>query len=255
MKAIIIEDEKPASDKLKKLLAEIAPEIELIGEATTVAATLDLLSEKGSEVELIFTDIKLKDGLSLEAFKEHPVNVPVIFITAYDNYALEAFRSNGVDYLLKPIDREAVEQSIEKLRSLKKSTVVQPANAIENVLKSYLQKDFKSRFMVKVGEHIRSVKSEDVAFFYAEGRNGFIVTNTRARYVIDYKMETLEGILNPKTFFRVNRTYIINIEAIKDVVIYSVTRLRIIPTVEWPEEIVVSREKVSAFKDWFNDAG
>ncbi|MEQ9099260.1 MAG: LytTR family DNA-binding domain-containing protein [Imperialibacter sp.] len=255
MKAIIIEDEKPASDKLKKILAEIAPEIELIGEATTVVAMLELLESKGDEIELILTDIKLKDGLSLEAFKKHPVNVPVIFITAYDNYALEAFRSNGVDYLLKPIDRDAVEQSIEKLRLLKKGATVQPANAIENVLKSYLQKDFKNRFMVKVGEHIRSVKTEDVAFFYAEGRNGFIVTNTKARYVIDYKMETLEEILNPKSFFRVNRTYIINIDAIKDVLIYSVTRLRIVPTVDWPEEIVVSREKVSAFKDWFNDAG
>ncbi len=254
MKAIIIEDEKPASDKLKKILADIAPEIELIGEATTVESTLKLLEHKGNEVELIFTDIKLKDGLSLEAFRKYPISVPVIFITAYDNYALEAFRSNGVDYLLKPIDKEAVEQSIEKLRGLKRSNFVHPSSAIENVLKSYLQKDFKNRFMVKVGEHIRSVKTDDVAFFYAEGRNGFIVTNAKARYIIDYKMETLEEILNPKVFFRVNRTYIINIDAIKDVLIYSVTRLRIVPAVDWQEEIVVSREKVSAFKDWFNDA-
>lgn len=255
MKVIIIEDEKPASDKLKKILADIAPETEIIGEATTVAASVALLEAKAAEVELIFTDIKLKDGLSLEALEARPLNVPVIFITAFDNFALRAFQANGIDYLLKPIDREAVEKSIEKLRSLRGKPTGTPVTALENVLKSFLQKDFKNRFMVKVGEHIRSVRTEDVAFFYAEGRNGFIVTNSKARYVIDYKMETLEGILNPKAFFRVNRTYIINIDAIKDVLIYSVTRLRIVPTVEWPEEIVVSREKVGAFKDWFNDAG
>lgn len=253
MKTILIEDEKPASDKLRKILREVAPEVEIIAEATTVAAALDLLADRSDEIELIFTDIKLKDGLSLEIFEKHPVHVPVIFITAYDHYALDAFRANGVDYLLKPIDRQAVEQSINKLRALTKKETL-PANGLEQVLKAYLQKDYKSRFMVKVGEHIRSVRTEDVSFFYAEGRTAFIVTTSKARYVVDYKLETLEELLDPKSFFRANRTYIINIEAIKDVVIYSTTRLRIVPTVDWHDEIVVSREKVAAFKDWFNDA-
>ncbi len=251
MRTLIIEDEKPASDKLKKILAEIAPDIQIIAEANTVSAALDILHDRKEEIELIFSDIKLKDGLSLEIFSQRPVSVPVIFITAYDHFALEAFRANGIDYLLKPIDKEAVEQSLLKLRALQNKPAP-PATSLEAALKALLQKDYKNRFMVKVGEHIRSVKTEDVAFFYADGRNGFIVTKSKARYAIDYKMETLEELLDPKSFFRVNRTFIINIDAIKDVLIYSVTRLRIVPAVEWQEEIVVSREKVGDFKNWFN---
>jgi len=254
MRTLIIEDEKPASDKLKKILAEIAPDIHIIAEASTVSAALGILHDRKGEIELIFSDIKLKDGISLEIFSQHPVSVPVIFITAYDHFALEAFRANGIDYLLKPIDKEAVEQSLVKLRALQNKPAP-PATSLEAALKALLQKDYKNRFMVKVGEHIRSVKTEDVAFFYADGRNGFIVTKSKARYAIDYKMETLEELLDPKSFFRVNRTFIINIDAIKDVLIYSVTRLRIVPAVDWQEEIVVSREKVGDFKNWFNGAG
>lgn len=254
MRTLIIEDEKPASDKLKKILAEIAPDIKIIAEAATVSSALDILHDRKEEIELIFSDIKLKDGLSLEIFSQHPVSVPVIFITAYDHFALEAFRANGIDYLLKPINKEAVEQSLIKLRALQNKPTT-PATSLEAALKALLQKDYKNRFMVKVGEHIRSVKTDDVAFFYADGRNGFIVTKSKARYAIDYKMETLEELLDPKSFFRVNRTFIINIDAIKDVLIYSVTRLRIVPTVEWQEEIVVSREKVGDFKNWFNGVG
>ena len=254
MKAIIIEDEKPALAKLKKILAEVAPELTIIGEAATVKGGLELLDEKKGELDLVFSDIKLKDGLSLEIFKQHPLQVPIIFITAYDHYALEAFRANGIDYLLKPVEKAAVEQSLNKLKSLRKDDSRPDVTGLEEALKTLLRKEYKTRFMVKVGEHIRSVKSEDVAFFYADGRNAFIVTNAKARYAIDYKMETLEEILDPRLFYRVNRTYIISIEAIKDVLIYSVTRLRIVPSVEWKDEIVVSREKVSAFKDWFNDS-
>jgi len=254
MRTLIIEDEKPASDKLKKILAEIAPDIQIIAEASTVSAALNILHDRKEEIELIFSDIKLKDGLSLEIFSQRPVSVPVIFITAYDHFALEAFRANGIDYLLKPIDKEAVEQSLLKLRALQNKPAP-PATSLEAALKALLQKDYKNRFMVKVGDHIRSVKTEDVAFFYADGRNGFIVTKSKARYAIDYKMETLEELLDPKSFFRVNRTFIINIDAIKDVLIYSVTRLRIVPAVEWQEEIVVSREKVGDFKNWFNGVG
>ena len=254
MNAIIIEDEKPALDKLKKILREVAPDITILGEAATVTSAVDLLNTHEAELDLVFTDIKLKDGLSLELFKTHPVRVPIIFITAYDHYALEAFRANGIDYLLKPVEKEAVEQSLQKLKALRKQDVRPNVNGLEEALKTLLRKEYKTRFMVKVGEHIRSVKSEDVAFFYADGRNAFIVTNAKARYAIDYKMETLEEMLDPRMFYRVNRTYIINIEAIKDVLIYSVTRLRIVPGVDWPDEIVVSREKVATFKDWFNDS-
>lgn len=254
MKAVIIEDEKPALDKLKKILAEIAPEIRIVGEASSVSQALDVLKAYGEEVDLVFSDIKLKDGLSLEIYKQYPLNAPIIFITAYDHYALEAFRSNGIDYLLKPVDKEAVAQSLRKLKNLRKDEMQPDVRGLEAALKSLLGKEYKTRFMVKVGEHIRSVKTGDVAFFYADGRNAFVVTNSRARYAVDYKLETLEEMLDPRFFFRVNRTYIVNFDAIRDVLIYSVTRLRIVPGVEWQEEIVVSREKVGAFKDWFNDA-
>lgn len=253
MKVIIIEDERPAADKLEILLKRYNNAIEVIGKAGNVTDGVALLESHGDDVELIFMDIQLTDGLSFEIFDELEVQKPVIFITAFDQYALKAFKANGIDYILKPITYDALKQSMIKFDNLRQSSSTPLHNAgLGSVLSQLTESNYKSRFMVKIGEHIHSITTEEIMLFYAEGRDAYIVNQDGRKYIIDHKLETLEELLNPSSFFRVNRSFIINIAAIKDVLIYSNSRLKITPLADLEKEIVVSREKVQAFKAWYD---
>lgn len=254
MKVLIIEDEKPAADKLQRLLADQIDNCEVVGVATSVKSSVSLLQEHEEELDLIFMDIQLTDGLSFEIFKQHEVIVPVIFITAFNQYAIEAFKSNGIDYLLKPLTEEGLAGSLAKWKSLQKnfSKSALPSSAIESLMQQIQGgKQYKDRFLVKVGEHIRSVPTKDVDVLYADGRIVYLVTNQQAKYTVDYKMESLEQMLDPKLFFRTNRTFIVHIDAIRDVLVYSNSRLKISVEAKLEEEIIVSRDRVPAFKEWF----
>lgn len=256
MKIVIIEDEIPAAEKLERLLIEYNPENEIVGKAGSVKKAIELLSDKNGQYDIIFMDIQLTDGKSFEIFNHINVSKPVIFLTAFNQYAIEAFKVNGIDYLLKPLTYNALSQSLIKYERLKAQFTNQTPDlsALAQILSKVSDKNYKDRFLVKLGEHIRSVITNDIAFFYAEGRTAFLVTKNRDKYVVDYKLEILEELLDPNVFFRVNRTFILNISAIKDVLVYSNSRLRITPTVEFDKEIIVSREKVGDFKDWYGGA-
>ena len=254
MKVLIIEDEIPAAEKLERYLSRYDENIEVIEKLTSVDDSVKWLKMHQEKVELIFMDIQLTDGKSFDIFKEVTINKPIIFVTAYDDYAIEAFKVNSIDYLLKPITFDDLTQAMNKLSSLKKNLAgpVQNHTDLNQAVQHLTQRAWKTRFMVKLGEHIKSIVTDDIEFFYAEGRNVYLYTKQNRKFIIDYKLEELEDLLDPVQFFRVNRSFILNINAIDDVVVYSSSRLKITPHLTFDKEIIVSREKVNSFKDWFN---
>jgi DNA-binding LytR/AlgR family response regulator len=257
MKVFIIEDEIPAAEKMQRFLKRYDESIEILGQAMSVKQSVNWLNEN-HEVDLLFMDIQLTDGLSFDIFKDVKVEIPVIFTTAYNEYAIEAFKANGIDYLLKPITFEALSESIDKFNNLKSrlsetsQAPITPIIDLQSALQLLSKREYKNRFMVKIGEHIRSVTTDSIGLFYAEGRNAYIVTNESKRLIIDYKLETLEEMLDPKKFFRVNRTFVLEINAIKDVLVYSNSRLKVMLNLNFDKEIIVSRERVNDFKTWFD---
>ena len=193
-------------------------------------------------------DIQLTDGLSFEIFNRTKISKPVVFATAFDEYAVDAFKVNSVDYILKPITFTDVSKAMAKLKSMES---IFSSEKVAEVAKLVEKKKVKDRFLVKLGNHIHSIKTDEIALFYAEGRTVYLVTNANKKYILDFKLEDLNSVLNQSEFFRVNRSFIVNINSIDDVIVYSNSRLKVIPKVTSEKEIIVSREKVSAFKIWF----
>ena len=254
MKVLIIEDEKPAIEKLEKMLNKYDPEIEIVGVCTSIDQTVKWLNDSNNRADLFFMDIRLTDGLSFEIFEKTEIKTPVIFITAYNDYAIRAFKVNSIDYLLKPLNYEDLYRSMEKIKLLRENLPANKERMQYNELSKVLlqmNKSYKTRFMVKIGDHIRSVKAANIDLFYAEGRIVYILTNKQNKYIIDFKLEELEQSLDPNLFFRTNRSSIVNINAISDVVVYSNSRLKIELNMEFEKEIIVSREKVAQLKIWF----
>jgi len=254
MKILIIEDEKPAIEKLELMLGKYDPEIEITGKCTSVEDSVKWIRNSKNHADLLFVDIQLTDGLCFEIFKRTEVNIPVIFITAHNEYAIQAFKVNSIDYLLKPLNYDDLYRSLEKIKLLRENL---PANKerikYDELSKVLLQmnKSYKTRFLVKTGDHIRSVKAKNIELFYAEGRTVYIITQKQNKYIIDFILEELETNLDPDMFFRANRSFIININAISDVVVYSNSRLKIELHMDFEKEIIVSREKVAQLKTWF----
>ena len=199
-------------------------------------------------------DIQLIDGLSFQIFQQVKVRKPVIFTTAFNEFALDAFKVNSIDYLLKPITFTDLSASLKKLENLREqlNTSNDLNGRVQQVFSNLKTKEYKSRFMVKLGEHIRSITTDQIGLLYADGRDVYLVTTQNRKFIIDYTLESLENILDPRMFFRLNRTFILNINSIKDVLVYSNSRLKITLVQEFDKEIIVSREKVGDFKEWFD---
>jgi len=254
MKVVIIEDEKPALDKIKQFLQMYDRNIELIKCIGSVSEGIEWF-EKGIEIDLIIADIQLQDGTSFDIFKNVTTHHAIIFTTAYNEFAIDAFKLNSIDYLVKPIQFEDFYKSLEKIELLRENLPT-PRRYLEleqlSEKLSLLKKDYKTRFMVKVGEHIRSFTTKNIQLFYAQGRDVSLLSNTNREFIIDNKLEDLVDLLNPKEFFRIGRSYIVNIEAIAEVIQYSNSRLKIILKENTEHELIVSRDKVNSFKEWFN---
>lgn len=254
MKVLIIEDEKPAIEKLEQMLLTYDQEIEIAGNCGSIEQSVNWLENTSNEADLLFVDIQLTDGVSFEIFERTEVNIPIIFTTAYNEYAIKAFKLNTIDYLLKPLNYDDLYRSMEKIKVLRENL---PANKeriqYDELSRMLLQmnKSYKTRFLVKVGDHIRSVQTSNIALFYAEGRTVFLLTNKQNKYIVDFRLEDLENQLDPDMFFRTNRSFIVNINAISDVVVYSNSRLKIELNQPFEKEIIVSREKVNLLKTWF----
>lgn len=249
MKVLIVEDEFRAAERLIQLLKKVRTDIEVLDRVDTVKKTVKYLKEKGSP-ELLFLDIQLADGISFEIFDQVEVNCPVIFTTAYDKYALRAFEVNSIDYLLKPIKTEYLERALTKYEKLGIRQVTFSSEILRNTMEMLAGKSYKTRFVIKVGEHLKTIKVEDICCFYSLEKASFISTYDQRKYITDFTLEKIGELVNPEDFFRINRKYIINREAIKDIISYTNSRLRVITSSIQEMDMIVSREKVNDFKIW-----
>lgn len=253
MRVLLIEDEKLAAERLANLLQQCDSSIEPIAFVPSVRKAVELLKLK-PQLDLIFMDIQLADGLSFEIFEQVIIDVPVIFTTAYDTYAVKAFKVNSIDYLLKPIDEDELQAALEKFRKLNRFVAALPQlGALEQAMQ-LLQgpKNYKSRFVVKVGEHLHMIPVEEIDYFYSYEKATFLQTSTGRRYAIDYTLEQVEQLTDPTHFFRVNRGYLISLKSIKDIVVYSNSRLKTVMRHASQTDIVVSRERVQSFRSWID---
>jgi len=251
MKVLIIEDEKPAAKHLSALINRYDPKIEILGQMESVKKSVEWF-QNNSLPDLAFFDIQLADGLSFEIFEQAIINCPIIFTTAFNEYALKAFKVNSIDYLLKPIDYEELEAAINKFKEVRGRADPTQFNAVMDNVLNMLTQNYKQRFVIKVGEHIKSIPVENILYFYSLEKATYLHTSDDFNYVIDYSVEQLESLLDPQQYFRINRKYLIRIEAIEDIISYSNSRLKIELKHSKDMDAIVAREKVNAFKKWLD---
>ena len=247
MNCLIVEDEKVAAERLSGLIKKYDPTIDITGIVQSVKNAVQWLNTHQAP-DLIFMDIQLADGLSFEIFEQTIVKTPVIFTTAYDEYALKAFKVNSIDYLLKPIDYQELKNAIDKFKenNLRKEI---PAQVFDSILQS-LTKNYKNKFVIKVGEHIKIFTIDDVQCFYSMEKYTFLQNNSGRDYAINYTLDRLEDLLDPAQFFRINRKFIVSFSAISDIISYSNSRLKVKLNSNKSNDLIVSREKVQDFKKW-----
>jgi len=248
MTVIIIEDEKPAARLLQRKLQRLG-----IDAGTMLHSVEEAISwfKSNTHPSLIFLDIQLSDGLSFEIFEAVQINSAVIFTTAYDEYALRAFKLNSIDYLLKPIDEDDLETAIKKYKE-RNQNLQQPVLHLDLVKQMLTgnKKEYRKRFTIKTGQHLKMVTIEETECFYSENKGTYLHTTDNRDYLMDITLEQLEAELDPAVFYRVSRKFIINMKAIKDIVVYSNSRLKIQLNTYNSDEIIVSRERVNDFRQW-----
>ncbi|WP_210490080.1 LytR/AlgR family response regulator transcription factor [Rufibacter aurantiacus] len=261
-RALIIEDEPLAADRLARLLqTQTELPVQVVAQLASVQEAVAYFREQPAP-DLAFFDIQLADGLSFEIFDQVEVTCPIIFTTAYDAYALRAFKANSIDYLLKPIDDEELVLALRKLQRLtaaspaatstQETTQLQLLQRALQQLQSPSAATYKNRFVLKVGEHLRAIPVEEIDFFFSFEKATFLQTMDNRRFALDYTVEQLEQLVDPQCFFRVNRGYLVQLKAIQDIVHYTNSRLKVVLRHHAQEEVLVSRERVAAFRAWLD---
>lgn len=251
MKVIIIEDEKPSARRLQRMLEAIDVKTETMLHSVEEAINWFNTNE---HPDLIFLDIQLSDGLSFEIFETVDIKSAIIFTTAYDEYALQAFKLNSIDYLLKPIDEDDLETAVTKYKARlpQKTSIALDFEDIKKLLVNPIEREYKKRFSVKVGQHLKLVNIDDIECFYSENKGTYLYTSEGRNYLLDTTLEALENELEPEIFFRINRKFFVNINAIKDMVSYTNSRLQIKLNNYNDDEVIVARERVKEFKEWLS---
>lgn len=251
MKVFIAEDEPLAANRLKKLINSNFEEMDILKMTDTVTESVEWLST--NTVDLLFLDIQLADGLSFEIFEQLQVSTPVIFTTAFNEYAIEAFRVNSIDYLLKPIDPEALNKALDKYFRLHQQEISPTLDhtVLQEALKM-LNGGYKKRFVIKVGEHIKAINTTEILHFFSQNKGTYLVTQEGKKYLIDYTLEQLESLVDPEQFFRINRKFLVALVGVQDMVAYSNSRLRLVLLHNDSMEAIVSRERVQEFKKWLD---
>lgn len=249
MNIIIIEDEKPAARLLQRKIEKLGLQVN-----TLLHSVEESISwfQNTTHPDLIFLDIQLSDGLSFEIFEQINIKSAVIFTTAYDEYALRAFKLNSIDYLLKPIDEEELAIAISKFQNQFQQHNINSLDfeAIKRMLVNPIAKEYRKRFSIKIGQQLKVIDLAEIECFYSENKGTYIHTIDNRDYLIDSSLEVVETELNPKDFFRINRKYIIPMQSVKEIQVYSNSRLKIsLPTYK-ADEVIVARERVSDFKEW-----
>lgn len=250
MNVIIIEDEKPAARLLQRKLEKLNIEVGVMLHSVEESIEWFFNNE---HPDLIFLDIQLSDGLSFEIFEKVDIKSAIIFTTAYDEYALKAFKLNSIDYLLKPIDEDDLEAAISKFKirlPKPENTLQLDFEQIKKMFQNPFDKNFKTRFTVKIGQHLKVISTDEIECFFSENKGTYLHTFDNRNYLIESTLEVLEQELDPKKFYRISRKFIVPLKSIKEIVVYSNSRLKVILPTYKEDEVVVSREKVADFKAW-----
>ena len=249
MRVIIIEDEKPSARRLKRMIEEQQLQVEVM--LHSVEESLEWF-QNNPHPDLIFLDIQLSDGLSFEIFETINIKSAIIFTTAYDEYALQAFKLNSIDYLLKPIDSDDLKKAVEQYtsRAPQPQNVTLDFDSIKRLLVNPVEREFKKRFSVKVGQHLKLIHVDDIECIYSENKGTYAHTIEGRNYLLDMTLDQLEDELAPHLFFRISRKFYVNINAIRDMISYTNSRLQIKLNSFNEQEVIVARERVNAFKTW-----
>jgi DNA-binding LytR/AlgR family response regulator len=250
-KILLIEDEKPAARRLVSLLQQCVPECQILDILDSVKSATHWLQSNAAP-EVIFMDIQLADGLSFDIFSKVKIEVPVIFTTAYDEYALKAFKVNSIDYLLKPIAIEELQQAIQKYKRLTQATIAYDQHTFEKMLHALSGKKFKERFLVKIGQQLIQVPVAEIAYFHATDRLVFAHCHDKKRHAVDFTLDQLEEMVNPIDFFRISRKALLHHSAIRKIHNYDNRRLILELEPGLDSEVLVSRERVGSFKEWLD---
>lgn len=255
MNILIVEDEELAVKKLQKTLQSLGEDIDIVGTTDSIASTVQWLQTNPAP-ELILMDIELADGQSFEIFNLTEVKSPVIFTTSYDEYALKAFKVNSVDYLLKPVQKDELESAIAKFKNFRqaftdpKKEDLKISNLVRELQQTLQVKEYRKRFLVKHVQKLVSVEIQDIAYFYSDDRLSFFKTFDDKKYILDYTIDEVENMVDPGDYFRINRGFLVSVKCIDQINDYFGNRLKLNlkPTID--KEALVSREKVSEFKNW-----
>jgi two-component system, LytTR family, response regulator LytT len=249
MNIIIIEDEKPAARLLQRKVEKLGLHVNQM--LHSVEDSINWFNNN-QHPDLIFLDIQLSDGLSFEIFEKINIKSAVIFTTAYDEYALRAFKLNSIDYLLKPIDEEELSIAVSKFKNQFQKSFVSSLDfeAIKKMLVNPIDREYKKRFTIKMGHQLKMILIDEVECFYSENKGTYLHTFDGRDYLLDITLEQLENELDPKDFYRVSRKFIIPMKGIKEIQMYSNSRLKVILPTYKDDEVIVAREKVGDFKTW-----
>jgi DNA-binding LytR/AlgR family response regulator len=249
MKVVVIEDEMPAANRLIKLLRNMNEAIDVVGRFDSVEPSVKFFQSVPT-VDLVFMDIQLADGLSFDIFSKASITAPVIFTTAFDQYTLKAFKVNSVDYLLKPIDEKELQQAVEKYSRIYKNKEPDFSDKILKMMQEMAAVKYKERLLIKRGQQLSYLKTDITAYCYADGKLCYAVDFNNNKYLLETNLSELEEQLQPNKFYRINRSLLVNIDAVKKVHTWLGGRLKIELSLSSNAETIVSRDRVNGFKDW-----
>lgn len=246
MNVVIIEDELPAYNRLEKLLKQLMPDINIVAHHDSVSAAKDWF-ENNDTPAIVFMDIHLADGSAFDLLKKTEVNAPVIFTTAFDQYAIDAFKASGIAYLLKPVKENELSDALNKLENMKKIFSMPEHTSLAEALK---ETTYKKRFMIRFGDNLKTILTDDIAYFFSENKATFARTKEGRTFPVDHNLDNIDKMLDPEQFFRINRQYVISLSAIDEMKTYSKARVlvKLKPAVDDPP--LVSSERSASFKHW-----
>ncbi|WP_217606549.1 LytTR family DNA-binding domain-containing protein [Chitinophaga sp. GbtcB8] len=252
MNIIIIEDELKTAKSLENIILGLKPDAKIAGQYQSVESSVKALSE-GPMPDLIFMDIQLADGLCFEIFKLVKVTCPVVFCTAYDEYSLEAFKNNGVDYVLKPFSKQDIQEALKKVDELKNFFQQKTLPDLGDLLSKLAAPSGKSSFLIFQNQKYKTVNVEDIAFFYVRHDATWIMCFDKQQYTINQSLDQVTNAVSARQFFRLNRQYLINFKAIKEVEPYFLRKLYVKLIIETPDKLLVNKEKSHSFLTWMEE--
>ena len=247
IRIVLLEDEELTAKRIRQLVTDCEPSARVVATIPSVRGAVEWLS-KNETPDLFLMDVHLEDDLVFQLFTKLTIKTPVIFITAYDEYIIQAFRVNSIDYLLKPVERGQLKAALEKFKSVGEYY----SQASLHALRSYLAEDnFRERFMISVGKKMTTISVDDIAFFMLESRSVFLMSSDGQHLPLDYSLDALTQMLDPKRFFRVNRQCIVSMSSIRSALQYSAGKIKLELSPSPKQEVLVSGDRMSDFKDWF----